>query len=331
MTQIIPGIYQLELPLPVKALKYVNIYLIQGDSECILVDTGLDTEEAFDSLKKQLAEIGVGFKDITQIVATHVHGDHYGMAAKLREVCQAKISLHRLEKVLLETRHPDRDKWFQMIDRWFRLNGAPPFQPAEFQAVPQTRARSTPPPLPDITLQDGEPISISPFDLQVLWTPGHSPGHISLFERTHKLLFSGDFILPTITPNVSLRPQDKSNPLADFINSLNRVRQLDVRLVLPAHGKPFVNLEQRVEELLQHHQQRNLEILDALDTKAKTAYQIATEISWMLEKGGVDWQDLAPLDKRMAVLETLAHLEYLKLDEKTDKFTRDDIIYYQHI
>jgi len=330
MTEIIPGIYQLELPLPVKALQYVNIYLIQGDSKCILVDTGLDTEEAFDSLKKQLAEIGIGFKDITQIIATHAHGDHYGMAAKLKEVSKAKISLHHLEKVFPEAGYLDRDKRFQMIDRWFRLNGAPPFQLAEFQAMPQTRARLTLPPLPDVTLQGGEAISVSPFNLQVLWMPGHSPGHISLFEPAHKLLFSGDFILPTITPNVSLRPQDESNPLGNFINSLKRVRQLDVKLILPAHGKPFAGLQERADELIQHHKQRNLEILGTLDAEPKTAYQIATGIPWIPDKGGVNWQDLAPLDRRMAVLETLAHLEYMRFEGRVDKFTKDDTIYYQY-
>ncbi|NIN35358.1 MAG: MBL fold metallo-hydrolase, partial [Gammaproteobacteria bacterium] len=80
---------------------------------------------------------------------------------------------------------------------------------------------------PDITLRDREIISVDPFRLQVIWTPGHSPGHICLYEQTHKILFAGDHILPIITPNISLQPQSHSNPLGDFLNSLKKVKQLD--------------------------------------------------------------------------------------------------------
>ena len=183
--------------------------------------------------------------------------------------------------------------------------------------------------LPDITLPGSETVSTGLFSFKVLWTPGHSPGHISLYEPTQKILISGDNILPNITPHIGLHPQSTNNPVGDYLNSLNALKQLDVNLVLPGHENPFAGLQPRIEELIQHHKQRNSEILATIKVNPKTAYQISTEITWMSDIKGIGWQDLAPWDKRMAVTETLAHLELMRVDGKIDKFFRDGIIYYQ--
>jgi glyoxylase-like metal-dependent hydrolase (beta-lactamase superfamily II) len=118
--------------------------------------------------------------------------------------------------------------------------------------------------------------------------------------------------------------------LADFLNSLNKVKQLDANLVLPAHEQIFTDLRTRVEEIIWHHDLRNLEILEVIKTEPQTAYQISTEITWMPALGGVRFRDLAPWDKRMAVAETLAHLEAMKVDARVVKSPRDSVIYYQH-
>jgi glyoxylase-like metal-dependent hydrolase (beta-lactamase superfamily II) len=163
----------------------------------------------------------------------------------------------------------------------------------------------------------------------VVWTPGHSPGHICLYDAQRKVFFSGDHILPVITPNISLRLPSAGNPLGDFINSLNKVKNLDVRLVLPAHEQIFTNLSTRVEEIIEHHRQRTGEILSTLNARPKTAYEVSAEIIWMPEFGGVKFQDLAVWDRRMAVSETLAHLEALRIEGIISQFSQDGIIYYQ--
>jgi len=334
MTEVIPGINLLQLPLPSRDvfLGYVNIYLIQGDNGCLLVDTGWDSEPAFDSLKRQLAEIGTHFEDISQIVVTHIHPDHCGLAGRLKQLSQVNIALHHLERDLIEP-YSDMPKLMQQGIEWMQINGVPADEFA--QVLTQMRAthpemmKFTPPVLPDTTLHGGEVISVGSFTFKVLWTPGHSPGHICLYEPSHKILISGDHILPTITPNIELHPYSSDNPLGDYINSLNAVKPLDVNLVLPGHGKPFNGLQLRVEEIIQHHKQRNSVILEAIKAKPKTAYQIANGILWMPELGGVSWRDLAPGDKIMAVSETLAHLESMRFSGEVDKFYKDSIIYYQ--
>ena len=185
------------------------------------------------------------------------------------------------------------------------------------------------PTLPDIVLNGGETITAGLFNFKVLWTPGHSPGHISLYEPDRKILVSGDHILPGITPNVALHPQSGPNPLNQYLKSLNMVNQLDVELTLPGHKHPFKNLHNRIDQLIHHHQQRNLEILANLGDKTRTAYEIAMELTWMPGNRANGWQNLSFLDRRLALLETIAHLEFMRTEGKVDKSTRDTIIYYR--
>ena len=291
MTEVIPGIYQLQLPLPNIYLEHINAYLVRGDNECLLIDTGWDMKEAFDSLKKQLDEIGVDFKDISQIVTTHVHPDHYGLAGRLKQLSNAKLIMHLIERDFIEPRYVSMDNLLQQVARWLHINGVPVNELFQLQTASVGMIKFVEPALPDVILRGGETISISPFNFEVLWTPGHAPGHICLYDSAKQVLISGDHILPTISPHIGLHPQSSSNPLDDYLNSLNALRQLDVNLILPGHENPFTGLKERIEELIHHHKQRNLEILETITAKAKTGYQVATEIIWMPATGGVSWQD----------------------------------------
>ena len=330
MREVIPGIYQLQLPLTDSRLGYVNTYLIQGDDGHLLIDTGWNTNEAFDSLKKQLAEIGIDFKDISQIVVTHIHPDHYGLVGRLKHLSTAKLALHYLEKDFIESRYINMDELLREMEEWLHINGVSANELPELKTASLGMIKFVVPVLPDITLRGGEIISTGVFSFQVLWTPGHSSGHISLYEPTQKILVSGDHILPTITPNISRHPQSSINPLGDYLNSLSTVKQLDVNLILPGHENPFTGLEQRIKKIIQHHKQRSSEILGTIKAKPKTAYQISTGITWMSDISGVGWQNLASWDKRMAVMETIAHLEAMRFDGKVNKFFKDNTIYYRH-
>ena len=332
MTEVEPEIriHRLQTPIPDRAREYVNAYLVEGDRDNghLLIDTGWNTEEAFDALKKQLAEIGINPEDISQIVVTHVHPDHYGLAGKLKHLFYAKLALHNLEKDFIESRYINMDELLQQIEHLLQTNGTPSDESTKLQRASLPLVKFVTPVLPDVTLHGDETITTSYFSFKVLRTPGHASGHICLYEPTRKILFSGDHVLPTITPHVGLHPQSSTNPLGDYLDSLNRLKQLDVKLVLPGHGQPFTAFKPRIEEIIQHHQQRNSEIMSALKASPKTAYQVATEITWMQRASGADWDTLSPWNKRMAVLETLSHLEAMKTAGQVDKFTRGDIIYY---
>ena len=197
------------------------------------------------------------------------------------------------------------------------------------QTIPSGGRRVPVPVVPDITiLQEGDKISTGLFNFQVLWTPGHSPGHICLYEPTKKILFSGDHVIPGITPNISIWTPSDSNPLRDFFNSLDRVKALDVNLILPGHAQPFTNLSTVIEEVIKHHDFRIGEMFKALADKPKTAYEVSTEMTWMLDEGGTRFENLTPMDKRMAVMEALAHLEAMRIEGRLGKYTRGSTIFY---
>src|SRR5439155_17016350 len=111
--------------------------------------------------------------------------------------------------------------------------------------------------------------------LRVEWTPGHSPGHVCLFDPEDRLLFAGDELLPEDTPNIGLHPQSTPNPLHDFMTSLRRLASLDPRQVLPAHGRPFQTARERVDWLIEFHEARKQKILDLMGDRTVTAWDVA--------------------------------------------------------
>ncbi|MFC1987513.1 MBL fold metallo-hydrolase [Chloroflexota bacterium] len=328
MTEIIPGIYQLRIPIPNSSLGHTNSYLIKGDGEVLIIDPGSNTDEAFQTLKEELSRIDVSIESITHILATHPHRDHYGLCGRVKQQSQARIFLHRVARDFIQSIYSNMEARRQQLDQWFHANGAPIPEPSEIQMLAQRMLGLPISTMPDVILEGGETISINGFTINVLWTPGHSPGHICLYEPTKKILLSGDHVLPVITPHISLPPDSDPNPLGDFLDSLNKLKQLDIKLVLPAHENIFTDLPTRVEEIIQHHKRRNSEILGVLKADPETAYQISEKITWVPDQGGVSFHDLTLWDKRMAVSETLAHLEAMRVDGRIAKFSKNSAIYY---
>ena len=164
---------------------------------------------------------------------------------------------------------------------------------------------------PDIILEDGDTISNDSFEFEVLWTPGHSPGHICLYEKEKKFILTGDHVLFETTPHVGFNPVSGDNPLGDYVSSLEKLENLKTHFVLPGHGPVFNALGLRVAKILEHHEGRKNAIMKSLRNGLQTAYAIAQEIPWMTDQGGTSFRNLGVWDKRMAVTETIAHLNVL--------------------
>jgi glyoxylase-like metal-dependent hydrolase (beta-lactamase superfamily II) len=328
MTEITPGIYWLKLPMnvPETTLTHVNVYLVQGDNGYLLVDTGWNTDEVYNSLQKQIAEIGADIRDISRIVITHIHPDHYGLAGRLKQLYGPELTFHNAEKEFIESRYINMDKLLEQTARWLSINGTPSHEMAEMRDATVSMKQYVVPAYPDVTLYGGETINTGRFNFQVIWTPGHSSGHVCLYEPEKKVLLSGDHILPTITPNIGKHPQSIENPLGRFLDSLNELKKMDIGLVLPGHEKPFTELVPRINELIHHHEVRTQEVLATLNSQPKTAYQIAREITWSIAD---KWQNIPLFHRRMAVFETLSHLELMANNGRIDKISRDSMIYYR--
>ncbi len=327
--RIVPGVHQLKIPIPDNPLGYLNSYLVQGDKGCLLIDTGWNTDEAFRRLEEQLRSLGLYFRDISLIVITHVHPDHYGLAGRIKQISPTRFAFHLWEKALIESRYIQVDELGAKIGQFLRSHGIPeeiaaPLQRASLPALDFVTVA-----WPDEVLYGGETLTFGEFQLEVLWTPGHSPGHVCLYEPAKKLFFAGDHVLPSITPNVSYHLQSGSNPLGDYLNSLQQIKRLPVDLVLPAHEDVFDNMESRIEEITRHHHERKEQILNLLGADPTTAYEIAMRLPWNVP--GARWTGMSPLLQRFAVMETIAHLELMRMQAQVKRFTENGILLYERL
>lgn len=156
-------------------------------------------------------------------------------------------------------------------------------------------------------------------------TPGHSPGHICLYEAGKKMLVSGDHVLADITSNITIWPS-QANSLKIYLESLDKIYNLDVNIVLPGHGTTFSKLRQRIDELKQHHAMRAEEIMTTLSGGAKDAFSISTLISWDVVEE--QFEQLPDLQKFLATGETLSHLIYLEALGKVTRKNSNGLILF---
>ncbi len=325
--QIVPGIYQLKVPIPDNPLGYLNAYLLEGRNGWLLVDTGWNTPTAFACLETGLKELGLTLEDIATIIVTHVHPDHFGLAGRIKHASpKTELLTHRWEADLIESRYIKFSELQDEMATMLQRQGVPPVELSTLPYASMPALRFVTVANPDRVLYGGEIISTGVYDLEVIWTPGHSPGHICLYEPNNKILFSGDHILPTISPNVGYHVQSGDNPLGDYICALHKVENLPVTKVLPAHEHIFTDLPGRIRELINHHEARKAEIQEAITREALNVYDVSAHITWNIP--GLTWEQLPPLQKRFAVTETMAHLQSMRWEGKVRKIVEENSVLY---
>lgn len=329
MSEVLPDVHLIRLPLTGNPLRWVNGYLLKADDGWVLVDCGWDLPDVLEALRAQIADLGVQLGDIRTLVITHYHADHYGLAGTLIGLTGARMLMHRLDWLFIEAELADFDAAIDRFDRWLRRNGTPPELLEDEQRRGVEMFRRYKVRAPDEQVEDGHRFRVGRHELRAVWTPGHTGGHICLYDAERRVLLSGDHVLDPITPNVSLNRPNQGNPLGDYLQSLRKVGELEVDQVLPAHGEPFQGLSRRVRELLEHHDEREREVLEALTRDARTAADVATILPWT--RRGRALSDLASNQQRMAITETLAHLEELRARGMLRRYERDGALCYERV
>jgi len=324
--QVLEGIYQLVTPFPqftypqakelrqdlagkprwIKTLPYVLPYLIRSRSETALVDNGWNTDAAYEGLVAGMAEHDATPEQIGSLFITHVHPDHFGLTGKLVDGSGAQVYMHEREAQVITSRYLEPEPLVEQMQGWMARHGVPQLTAPEMARGSMGMLDKVSARLPDVSLKGGEQLRVGDFEFTVVWTPGHAPGHICLYEPNRKVLLSGDHILPTITPNVSRHAQSAGNPLSDYMKSLEAVEKLDVELLLPAHEFETRDLKGRIAEIRAHHEERLTEMEHCVGDGA-TAWEVAGCVRWATGM----LVDFEPFMQRAAVGETIAHLEYL--------------------
>lgn len=293
-------LYQITLPLPFE-LEQVNVHLVRlRDADSwLLIDSGFDNTRSFDLLERSLAVAGVQWEQIRQLLLTHHHPDHIGLAQRVMNLAQPKLMMHA-EDVdhINEMIDLGRPPWF---DPMHTVGGTPAGAihaiDKEFEPMRRRMHRIE----PHQRLHGGERIHASFGDLEVLFTPGHAPGHVCLYAAARKLLFSGDTILKDITPNIAWLPD--RDTLGLYLSSLERLSHLDADQILPSHGMPFTGHREWVKETTAHHEERCELILRGCKTEFRTAHELIASV----------WdREFSQFHYHFAIGEVLAHLVYLE-------------------
>ena len=319
--EILPNLFRLKIPLPDSPLKYLNSYVIKGPDRNLIIDTGLNRKECLEAMQAGLSTLGIDLK-ASDIFITHLHADHFGLVTKLA-TDTSHVYFSRPEKELLES-------WegFGPMIAYAGQNG---FPENELQAALDKHpgAKFGSEWIPEMKLlEDGDEIRIGDYEFRCVVTPGHTMGHICLYEPDKKILVAGDHILIDITPNIQCW-SDTQNPLKHYLASLEKVYSLKVDLTLPGHRRLIENHQTRIEELKRHHADRLIEVLSILKAGAMHAFQVASQMTWDIDSES--WDQFPVAQKWFATGEAISHLRYLEEEGKLRRRADDKMTVYSLI
>ncbi len=317
-----PSCISLSIPVPVP-LKFVNVYLLKSAEGWKIIDTGMNTQEAREVWQHAFAELKLAPTDIKEIILTHYHPDHLGLAGWLHDITGATVRMSVAGKKAAEYIWQPGQPQARETTQFFLAHGMPQ---EECQAIEDHMIDFMKyiTPLPPLTpIEKGGKMTLAGEEVHVaLDTPGHCDGHFSFFGEDSRALIGGDQLLLKISPNVSLWPGMDPNPLQSYIDSLKELRDLSISKVFPGHGPVFSEVNERIDELLHHHDLRLQEIIGYLkEDSAQTAYQICRKL---FRHRKLDLQQL-----RFAMSEALAHLIFLEKEQQLQREEKEGkIIFY---
>jgi glyoxylase-like metal-dependent hydrolase (beta-lactamase superfamily II) len=281
-----PGVRRFTVPLAFPSPDHLHVHVLDTPEGELLIDCGARGSE--DALAAGMQALQANPQ---RVLITHAHIDHWGLATTLTDTVLAHPGCtSTFEYVRTRDAGGMLDDAGGLVDDAYRaaLDSA-------FTGMEQLVAG-----VPAIEpLEDGQLIG----DWQVIWTPGHDPGHICLFRASDGVLLCGDVLLPGFTPNIQ-PSADGSDALADFLASLRALAALPITLVLPAHGEPYADAANRAQELLAHHEQRLEKLRDAMRAGTTTLRDLRNATFRM------EGSDRG--DRMLAAMETYAHLEHLR-------------------
>lgn len=306
LEQVRDDVWSLAQPMPGGHLAYSFTYLLRGAGGGVhVIDPGWDSDANWDRLTAALAVIATDGA-VTGITGTHLHPDHVGMAARLRRASGAPLAMHGVERAALErhdTRRLDPDEVTERLDGW----DVPQERRDELSRFVD-RSPAGLGPAVDRTLTDGDVLPVPGFRTVVMGTPGHTAGHICLRDDDRGLLFTGDHVLPTVFAGLGLGGVTPSNPLADYLASIDRVRPFGHYEALPGHGHRFAGLGDRADESADHQLKRAREVEAVLEAVGEpTVWDLASRLTWT-----AGWEGLQGFQLLSALSQTEMHRDFVR-------------------
>lgn len=320
LTQVAENIYRKTVPLPNNPLRDINAYIITGEKN-LLIDTGFNRPECEEALQSAFDELGIRETDL---FITHLHSDHCGLIGKFaRESSTIYAGETDGELINFET----GNLYWRMLDDLFIKYGFPKATFGRNTDIHPGRKYCQDTRVNFTYVEEGDVLHYGGYNLRAVLTPGHTPGHMCLYDQEKKLLFCGDHILGTITPNICIELCTE-NPLGDYLESLKKVEKLEVETLLTAHGTPVEDMYARIRELYRHHEERLAEVVSILGDQWKTAYMVARDMTWEIDCK--NWDEFPAPQKWFATGEAVSHLQYLFSTGKVVREEHNGIYHYKN-
>jgi glyoxylase-like metal-dependent hydrolase (beta-lactamase superfamily II) len=336
--QVRPNVWALPLAMPSVQLPYVISYLVLDDRGFVhVIDPGWDSDENWQRVLAALESIGSALNRVASVTLTHLHRDHVGMTHRYREATPARIQLSRVEQAAIwaSTRGASEEATGVATTSAATTAGASaaaaqagaapaaPTASAAAQTAALTEAWGVPAErraelevafgaredqidvAGDVLLDDGDDLGVPGSSIRVIATPGHTYGSISLAAANEQLLFTGDHVLPAIFAGVGLGGPTASNPVSDYVESLEKLQPFDAFEVLPGHGYRFTGLAERRAESAEHHLKRSREAAAVVAANpSATIWEVASQLHWT-----AGWENLHGPFLRSALAQTAWHVE----------------------
>jgi glyoxylase-like metal-dependent hydrolase (beta-lactamase superfamily II) len=312
------GIHLIPAPLPFKSPAWVNTYAIEANGGLLLIDCGADWEAGRQALRDGFAALGLDESAVHTLVVSHLHPDHVGMSKRLVEEWGCRFVMHERAATLVDS-YNDTPGYQDRLRSIATAHGVPNslIEASTSWDRPDYMPMINP---PDHTVADGDTIDLGDGrQLEVIHTPGHEPAHICLRDSRTGILFSGDHVLPRISP-VIMYDLSLGDVLGDYLDSLQKLVGMDIGLTYPAHGTIIEHGDERARQILLHHDRRLLDMADLVREADTDAWAVMVK-SFR--------PNLDPLQARLAFLETVSHLEHLRLKGRIKDQDRDGRIFYR--
>lgn len=265
-------------------------YLVVDGGEAAFIDSGLGEEEMVQQRLDYLASLGD--VKVKYVILTHHHFDHSGGADAFRQATGAQVVMHREEEAFVRDPRPEAPQDVEVPRE--QRERAKVWREAGLKAIP------------DRVLDDGETLSVGSATIEAVHTPGHTKGSLCLYLREEKVLFTGDTILGLGTVAIAPPPW---GDMVQYMQSLRKLLNYDIALLLPGHGPSVKEGRRKIEELIQHRAERDRQILASLRRGRRTPKEILPDIYPELDKRLVG----------MATGQIASHLYKLEVEGKVTK------------
>ena len=298
----------------------VNIYLIDGDIPT-LIDTGLDTDIAWQGLVSGLSAVGRSPGDIKRVVLTHGHIDHVGLCPRLLMEGSPEIMIHARDAGRIRS---DVGHLVGLVEKnaaRFKKMGIPARDVDRlFRSYISVLRRFHVGPFPLTELIDGDRIECGDAELAVIHTPGHTSGSACFFLDTIHTLFSGDHVMEgtSTNPLAEMIPEEGVG-LIPYLESLKKVDDRGAETILPGHGAVIKRPDEYISQIALYHDTTARRIRQVLDTGSMTPAGIAGRL----------FPELKGITGGSAVFEVFCHL--MELVERAEVVTeeREGLLYFR--